>query len=296
MKLTNIFAQIILTTTAVLMSSCIADMRTALIKDNGIPIDSETKGKSLLATTWDKHGFENLRNHRTYSFQGLDVWKGMMGRMGKPWPEAKSQLQFKYALGTFDSQVHFKDGKRQGVTAGLQSWQYYETEPGSEVKFKPYNPRIGFGLSAYHYFFEMLDRLKRAPIIAYAGERVFNGQPYDLVFATWEKPSPHMQHDQYILYINRNTLMLDYAVYSLRDNYLKIPGYKAFYGSVKFSDYREVNGVLIPHRQTVFLNQPKKKEKKHIHQLLVSNFQFDSFDIKELYPDSTLEKLGDSKN
>ena len=281
---------------ALLMQGCMADIRTKLVKKEGITQTNEEKGKSLLKKAWKKHGYANLHNHQTYSFEGADIWKGMMGRMGKPWPEAKSTIAFKYAVGTFDSQAHFKDGKREGVIAGLQSWNYYEKEVGKGIEFKEMNKRIRFGLSAYHYFFEMLDRLERAPIISYAGEKKFNDTNYDLIFATWDKPEPHMKNDQYMLWINRNTGMLEYAEYTLRESYLKIPGYKAFYGSIKYDDFRNVDGVMIPHQQTVFLNSPSKKDKKHLHRLNVKNFEFDSFDLKELYPNPEIQKIGDSKS
>ncbi|OUS00399.1 hypothetical protein A9Q86_10535 [Flavobacteriales bacterium 33_180_T64] len=272
-----------------------ADMRTRIIKKEGINSSNETKGKRLLKTTWDKHGFSKLENHDTYSFTADDTWKGLMGKMGKPWPEAKSKLKFKYAINTFDSQVEFLNGKMQNTTAGLQSWQYYEKKEYKDIEFVEDNKRIIFGLSAYQYFFEMLDRLKNAPIISYAGEKEFNDISYDLIFVTWKDPKPHMEHDQYLLWINKNTQLLEYAVYSLRDNYLKIPGYKAFYGSIKFDDYKNIDGVLIPHKQTVFLNEPSKKDKRHLHQLIVKDFVFDDFDINELYPNSNLEKIGDNK-
>ncbi len=279
----------------ILLSSCMADLRTPLVKKEGISAKNQKIGKEIMEKAWQRHGFDNLRKHRVYSFHGKDIWRGMMGKIGKPWPEAKSEMDFKYAINTFDSQVAFNDGKRQGVIAGLQSWKYYEKEQDGKIIFQPYNKRIGFGLSAYHYFFEMLDRLKSVPIISYAGEREFNGQNYDLIFATWNKAEPHIEHDQYVLWINKTTGFLEYAVYTLRENYLKMPGYKAFYGSIKFMDLREIDGVLIPHKQIIFLNKPSKKEKKHLHQLDVSDFKFDSFELNELYPDPAISKIGDSK-
>ncbi|MDX2246203.1 MAG: DUF6503 family protein [Bacteroidia bacterium] len=278
------------------LPGCMADMRTTLIKKEGITELHVSKGKTLLEAAWKKHGFDSMAFHQTYSFNGTDTWKGMMGKMGKPWPDAISEIEFKYVIGTFDSQLKFKTGKRKGVLAGLQSWNYYEKEPEGELTFKPYDKRIGFGLSAYQYFLELPGRLKKAPLISYAGEKVFNENHYDLVFVTWEKPEPHMEHDQYLLWINKKTGMLDYAVYSLRDNFLKMPGYKAFYGSIYFSDFVEVEGVLIPHKQTVYLNSPSQNPEKYIHQMIVTDFQFDNFNAQELYPNPEIKSIGDAKS
>ena len=215
--------------------------------------------------------------------------------MGKVWPDATIDIRLQYAIGTFDSQVTFHSGKREGAKAGLQSWKYYEQEPGAKLKFADYNKRIAFGLSAYQYFFELLDRLKKAPIISYAGEHTFKGQHYDQVFVSWEKTEPHQQHDQYVLWINRESGMLDFALYTLRENFLKMPGSKAFYGSIQFKDWRPVDGILMPHTQLVYLNSPKEKEHKHLHKLTVSEFTFDNFSLEELYPDPELERIGDDK-
>jgi len=278
----------ILIVAAFIMQSCMADMRTALIKNEGITKENTQKGKGILEAAWRAHGFNELEKFKTYSFHASDTWRGMMGKMGKPWPEAKSELDFKFEIGTFNSQVTFLDGKRNGVSAGLLDWKYYEKEEGRDAEFVKVNKRINFALPAYHYFFEMVDRLKKAPIISYAGEKEFRGEKYDLVLCTWGTEKPHMEADQYIAWINKKTRMMDYSEYSLRENYLKVPGYKSFYGAIEMNDFQNIEGVMIPHEQIVYLNGIKKKEKKHVHKLIVSDFKFDNFDVKELYPDSTI--------
>lgn len=278
-----------------LLQGCMADIRTPLIEREGITASNTARGKMLLEKAWKKQGLDQLQQHRTYSFQGKDVWKGLMGKLGKPWPEAKVDLQFRYVIGTFDSQVSFLSGSRTGERAGLQSWRYYEVDPEGTLTFTDYNERIGFGLSAYQYFFELPDRLLRAPIISYAGEREFRGQWYDQVFVSWEQPEPHREHDQYVLWINRETGLLEFALYTLRETYLKMPGASAFYGSIQFADWQDIDGILIPHRQIVYLNRPKKKPEQHLHQLEIRDFAFDDFPQDQLYPDPALERLGDDK-
>lgn len=279
----------------ILFQSCIADLRPALIKNEGSTEVNKMKGEEILKEAWKKQGFDKLTQHETYSFHAKDTWKGMMGRMGKPWPEAKSTLFFKFEIGTFDSQVMYLDGVKQNTYAGLQSWNYYEFEEGEKpVKLKM-NKRARFGLSAYQYFFEMLDRLKNAPIISWAGTENFDGKEYDVIFITWQELKPHMGHDQYKLLINKQTKLLEYAIYTLRENYLKMPGGRAFYGSVKYADYRNIEGILIPHTQTVFLNKPKKKIEKNLHQLRVSGFHFNSFNLEVLKPFSDVMPAGNYK-
>lgn len=280
---------------SILLSSCIADIRTRLLKTEGLTGDNEKKGRAILERTWKKHGFDQFASFSSYSFEGKDVWKGLRGKMGKSWPEAQSDILFKYAARTFDAKALFKNGKRENTSAGLQSWNYYEIDPNGKLEFKKMNYRIRFGISAVQYFLELPDRLRQAPIISYGGHREFKGGEYDIVFATWEKLEPHMEHDQYQLWINRETGLLDFSVYTIRENWLKMPGYKMFYGSIEFGDYRRINGVLIPHELIVYVSKPKKKASKHLRRLNIENFQFDSFEVKELYPDPTIKSVGDSK-
>ncbi len=280
---------------SIVLQSCMADLRTTVIKKQGITEEHVAKGKSIIQEAWEKQGFGKLDQFDSYSFRAEDIWQGMMGKMGKPWPEAKSNMLFKFEVGTFDSQVKYLDGKKADYYAGLQSWNYYEFQEGQEPQKQKMNKRTRFGLSAYQYFFELLDRMKTAPIISWAGEESFNGEVYDIVFVTWHDPKPHMGNDQYKLLINKRTKLLDYAIYTLRENYLKMPGGRAFYGSVKYDDYRNIDGVLIPHTQTIFLNKPKEKIDKNLHQMTVHDFAFDSFDTKLLKPFADVVATGNSK-
>ena len=280
-----------------LLSGCkMVDLQTVDMKEDGLTSEAAQKGQALLEAAWKAQGMDKLHEHSTYSVTAEDEWRGLMGRMGKVWPEARSALHLKYAVGSFDSQVEFLDGKEEGLIAGLQSWNYYEIQPGEAVEFKEKaNARIRFGLSAYHYFFELTDRLKRAPIVTYAGEKEHKGKVYDVVFATWESTEPHMEHDQYRLWLDKETGMLEYSEYTVRENYFRPPGWKSFYGSIYFEDFREVDGIMIPFKQSVYLNSPNKKEQKYLHRLVVSDFAFDTFDVADLTMDAAIDLLGDSK-
>jgi len=285
---------ILLISIGFLLGSCMANLQPDLVKKHGIQKKNAEKGKEILSKAWKTQGLDNLKSHQTYSFIATDAWKGMMGSIGKPWPEKHMQIQFKYEVGTFNGQLNFLSGKRKGEIAGLQSWKYYEKNK-HDLKFLTTDKKLAFGLSAYQYFMELADRLRKAPIISFAGTKSFNGNNYNLVFVTWETTAPHKGHDQYILWINQKTEMLEYAEFTLRDNYLNMPGSGAFYGSIKYADFKQINGVLIPHKQTVFMNAPNKEDRKHLHELIITEFKFDDFDVEELHPNPNLKKLGDEK-
>lgn len=274
---------------AIFSQSCgIYDLRSKDIKRNGIQQVNIDKGKQLLDKAWKAQGMDKLSNHKTYSYNGKDTWKGMMGTMGKIWKDKNTELTFQSKIGTFDSQVTFLDGKDRGTSSGLQNWKFYDLNNDKTTfsdKDAKKNRRKVFGIAAYQYFGEMIDRLRNVPIISYAGEKEFRGQQYDLVFCTWYKPEPHMEHDQYMVWINKKTGLMDYTQYTIRESYLKPPGYKKIGGAVEFTDLKDVDGILIPHHQIVYAMTLRKKQKKNLHELIISDFKFDSFEESELQVD-----------
>jgi hypothetical protein len=290
----------VLLLTAILIQSCgIYDLRTKSIKNEGITTENANKGKEILERAWKKQGYDKLSDHKVYAYHGSDTWKGALGKMGQIWPDMKAEMDFKYQIGTFDGQVTFVDGKQSGDIAGLQNWNYYEISK-NDTLFKDedhrQNRRMVFGIAAFQYFTEMVDRIRNAPIISYAGQDEMRGQAYDLVFCTWGSPEPHMAHDQYMAWINKNTGMMDFTQYTLRESYLKPPGYKMIGGGVEFTDFREIGGTMIPHEQLVYAIKLKKNPKRNLHRLIISDFEFDGFAVDDLRVDQNIEAGGDFKN
>ncbi len=293
MKLRAIKLSAVLLISTFGLQSCLADIRTGLVKNEGVNNTSTVKGKAILESAWKKQGLDKLAQHKVYSFTGNDTWKGAMGKMGKIWPNSIASLNFRYQIGTFDGQVQFLDGDRKDETVGLQNWNYYVI--GKDTTFQDQNKRHVFGIAAFQYFSEMLDRLRNAPIISYAGESEFRGQTYDLVFCTWHQEKAHQEADQYIAWINKKTGMMEFTQYTIRENYLKMPGYKAFYGGVEFSNFKSVDGIMIPHEHTIYVLDLKKNKTKFLHQLKIKEFNFDNFDAEELILDKSIKTGGDYK-
>ena len=291
-KITNLGLLLLI----VFISSCkVADVRTTYMKkDTGTEKISEEKGKALLKEAWLAQGFDKLNNFTTYQVEAVDHWKGTLGKMGNLWGDSNNKpITMKFVVGSFDAQVEFKEGKRAGQKAGMQSWNYYEqATPDSKVEFKKTNKRHGFGMAAYQYFFEFGDRLSKAPIIRYAGTKEYDGNTYDIVFATWGSVKANPDYDQYQLWINRKTKLIEISIFTIRESYL--PGAKGLPGVIRFSDFRDVQGVKIPFISEIFSFKPKES-RKYLHRLTVSEFKFDAFPSSDLYPDKSIKPIGDDK-
>ena len=272
---------------ALLFQSCLHDVRPRILKREGITAANTIKGKQILDQVWKKQGGDKLAQHQVYSFRGFDTWQGPLAKIGRFWPDLATTLDFRFQVDTLDGQLTFVDGERQGTIIGLHNANYYEIKNGETEFLDRYaksNVRAAFGLFGVQYFSELLGRLRQAPIISYAGKQAFNDKQYDLVFCTWGKPEPHIGNDQYLLWINQETGLLDYVEYSVREPHVKPPGYKMIGGALEYADYREIDGVLIPHDQIVYSIKKKANQNKFLHRWTISDFQFDSFHVERLKP------------
>lgn len=52
-------------------------------------------------------------------------------------------------------------------------------------------------------------RMNSANIAEFIGEKIWNGNEYNLVFATWNTIKPNHKFDQYIIWINKKTNLID---------------------------------------------------------------------------------------
>lgn len=277
---------------ALLVSSCLSSVTNKTVKKEGV--SKKDKAVSILNEAWKAHGFDKMNSKQVYEITAADDWKGLMGKIGKLWPEQKQEMKLQYAFGTFDSRVTFLEGKKKGEQRGLQSWKYYTIPNGDSIpKFKKRaHEKTEFGLAAFQYFFELMDRLKDLELVAYAGEKEFKGNKYDLVFVTWHKLKTHNRHDQYMLWINKETKMMDYVHFTVHGT--AFPG-NTITGSNEFTSFKSIDGVQIPFEQIIYIGSPKTDQSKYLHKLTVSDFKFDSFDKELLYPNKEVKSTGDSK-
>lgn len=289
----NLGSRIILVFGLIVSVGCRSDIRTKMVKQNGVTEDGTAKGKEILDRAWKAHGFENLKNHTVYSFNGHDLWKGPLSPISKLWPDKDMRLHFKYEIGTFDGQVKYLSGKHKDEVKGLQNWNYYEID--SDTTFMKPNSKVQFGIAAFQYFTEMIDRLRQAPIIVYAGEDEMRGQKYDLVFCTWNSTKPDKDLDQYMAWVNKETGLLEFTQYTIRENFLHMPGAKLFYAGVEYSNIKSIDDILIPHTQTVYNFNLKENSKRFLHKMEISDFKFDTFPLSDLKISKDIDKSGDFK-
>lgn len=268
-----------------------ADLRTDALKENGLTESAAERGRELLQEVARTHGLDAWREHATLQYEAVDhfAWGWLSQEW---WPANPQRFRARTVLGTFTSRVRLLDGPQRGTTWGIQQWQAYAQSAPNEPIRRSESTAIEFYLPTLHYFTELPFRLLRADVVVYAGTRSLNGQPYDLVLVTWDQLAPSLEHDQYLLWIDRETKRLEICRYTLRD------AYDWATGTIFFDDYRTVQGVSVPFRQTVTLAGPTgvdlPVDENYFHQLRLSSARFDAVPASHLVVD-TLDAPADTK-
>ncbi|MEM9547185.1 MAG: hypothetical protein AAGA77_14485 [Bacteroidota bacterium] len=277
-----------------LLSSCkVKDLRTEFAKETTLEL-SEKRGRDLLERTYLKMGYNHMENVTTYEAKSYFDWKwpwSWMPMNALPGNKGNT-IKFKFVTKTFDGSVEYLEGRKTGNIYGLQSWQSYEIKKDKPLK-KVKGKRRKWGLATYHYITELPIRIRDAEIVKYAGEKEFEGQHYDLVFATWGEEKPHDEHDQYLIYINKESGMIDLVELTVNDFFLPMPNNMKD-ATVRIERSETFIGTYLPEMVYIQLGQPKKKS-KHVYKYSMFDYQFDHFPEELLYPIEDLEKVGDSK-
>ena len=275
--------------TILAVQSCkIADLRTSELNPN-LP-SREDKAIQLLDVVIKKYQLDKLEEAETYSLTAVDNWKGLYAVVN-PFPKDNEPMEMRFRPSSFDGQFNYINARNKTIY-GVQSFKHYRINQKGELSFKK-KKSITFTLPAIQYFFELPLRLKKAPILKYAGVREFENRTYDLVFATWDKVEPHKTNDQYLLYFDKETGHLAFANYTVRGIYLPAP--RNLYGSIRFEDLKQdKSGITYPGKLYIQLNT-LKKAKRAFHTISISNLEINSFPLSTLYPSEDFIFLGDSK-
>lgn len=277
-----------------------ADVRTPEVERASA--ESARQGRELLERTAQRHGLDAWNRHETLVTTATDLWP-----RGGWWPMPEQRFRSELLLGTFTSRVELLDGTAAGEIRGIQSWAPYRRSPGAERVTFLEEPatEITFYLPTLQYFTELPFRALSAEIVLNAGEAEHRGRSYERVFVTWGAAEPHIEDDQYLLWIDKETGLVEMVRYTVREFLPMTKGLthalmKALgAGTIHFDDYREIDGVMLPFAQTVTLAEPSLTQYPvsgtFHHRLELEDARFDTVPPETLTPDPSRPKPADSK-
>jgi hypothetical protein len=268
-----------------------ADLRTPPLKEHGLTDAAAQRGRELLTQTAEAHGLAAWRGHHTLEITAVDEWAGGWMAQGW-WPKTHQRFRMQMILDSFTSRVELLNGPAAGEVWGVQAWRGYKQSAAADtITFSDAKP-LTFYLPTLHYFTELPFRLLNANIAAYAGVRTHRGRTYDLVLVTWHRVAPQLDVDQYLLWIGRESRLIEKCRYTLRD------AYDWAAGTIHYDDYRMVDGVYVAFRQTVTLDPVDETEypldEHFFHQLVLEQARFDTVDQEALIMDAS-RPVGDHK-
>lgn len=239
-------------------------------------------------------GLDALTETETYVVQTRFDWHGAWGLMpmnALPGNKGK-QMEMRLATGTFDGQVEWLEGRREGLTRGLQSWQGYR-QRDDEALVQRGSARTDWGIATYHYLLEAPLNARGAEIVRYAGETTFEGEDYDLVYVTWGSVEPNREFDRFLLYIHQDTRHLDLMEVTINDFFLPMP--RGMQHATAFYAWEETDiGAYMPSHLT-FQLKGARNPRSHVYALTLEDYAFDSIPVESLYPIEGLPFYGQAK-
>ena len=237
-----------------------ADIRNNIVKQ-GITEQSTAKGKELLGKYEEASGgFDKWSSYKTGTFTQTADWYGK----GKHWTIDPQQYSLTAELGTMDGELTLIDGPMAGKTWTTKAGKVHAIEENGD-KVPDYHEIMTHSFPYKTYWFQFPFKVREADFISYAGTREIEGQNYEALFVTWHSEEPNTEFDQYILYLNPDTYLLDYLEFTLRD-------FNQFAtGIVKNWNFQESGCITLPMSMSVttgLLAKPMQKlHENHYHEI-----------------------------
>lgn len=270
----------ILIASVTLFQSCkLADIRT----DEVIAKSPDKDGKQLIEQMNESHGSAHWDSIETYSIQMTDEFYGV-GKLVNPFPKNVGQMDMSFIPGSFSSRATFMDNKWNGKVWGIQSWKTFGGTTSSLEFHKKNDKNVEFWLPTYQYLIELPKRIAEGTIIQYGGSRTIGDHSFDLVFVSWNDQKPQKDIDQYVLWIDSKTHLLNFVQYTVRDQ----GGFVN--ATLEYADYHTADGLKVPATMNVRLKDDM--EGKIMHTMKLSNIQIDAVSKEAVQLDPTMGTKG----
>ena len=260
---------------SIIVGGCLADIRPPAVKENGLVNQAEIDGRALLKKVEKLYGGREAFLLKTsVNAIASDRWPGLLPRtFFMPWYKNDQKFNLKWLITTDNARLEFIEEPHRGEVWGIQNWATYIQKAGSEKPVFRQDDDIKFWLPTLEYFIEAPFRLSQAQIVQYAGEKIVNQKVYQLVFISWGEPGPQKTIDQYLVYINKATGLVDYLTYTVRDMMPFITGI------MHYSNHKIIDGILVPHLLTVVNDF---NDHDVLHEMTIHSLEFDKKPDKKM--------------
>ena len=166
-----------------------------------------------------------------------DAWNSTIIRWLTPLDQNEQHFRANLKLFHKGIEFTFLDGDQKGKTIGFDG-ESYHYEGGRKIYEK--SAAVSLYLGPLQNYMEWHRTLMNKKKLTLLGEKDVNSRSYWVVYATEGNASELDQHDQFLIYINKNSNTIDYIEFTMR----KLM--KSYVGVVHYQQYRRVKGMLMP--------------------------------------------------
>ena len=252
-----------------ILSSCLSDLRPKEFRDSSnYTEENHQKGVEILARYAQVSGQKKWDRINSYTIYLNDDFFGLMGKYAQPFGNKKNQFRLDYYPLENSGTLKFLNGKNKDQLWGYNEGSTYIKENSNDPPVDVDKKAIKFWIPTYQYFIELPFRISNADIIYYAGEEKYGLTLYDKVFVSWKQAAPQKKIDQYMLWVNQNTGLVDRMQYTIRDQGA------SFKGTAFVEEHTSHRGIIIPAVFKVYLREGGRRP-LHImrpHSFVISDF------------------------
>jgi len=132
--------------------------------------------------------------------------------------------------------------------------------------------RFRFFVASIRHLLDFVFEMRSADVVQFAGFAKWKQQDYARVYMTWGDPEPSFKMDQYVLWINKRTHLMDRFDCTGR-GVLPVIRNPFIVCRVEFEGYRKVNGMQVPSKITVY--KAGTQEVVHGYQIHSASYTFE---------------------
>ncbi|MEM6807426.1 MAG: hypothetical protein AAF696_38865 [Bacteroidota bacterium] len=164
-------------------------------------------GKFYLEKAQSAHGMDVWLKQDSISFEIHQHIQDALAKF-KLAPGEKSEPQY--------HMISFPKNRQASYYESIKTEPSYFIACDDKGTYKKIDRSLSYGHSNIHFFYYAIQHLLEFPfemgtadILEYIGEDEMNNQSYELVFASWESLKPSLEYDQYIIWVNKKTGLID---------------------------------------------------------------------------------------
>ena len=193
-------------------------------------------------------GKEKWLNYRKGSFIQVADWYGRKKVSG--WDTLPQRYEMTTFLGTGNCQLTLLNGPNKGVVWGIEKQKTFRVNSNGE-KYYLENAKQADKLIFKDYWFQLPFRIGEASILIYGGKETVNNEIYDVVYATWGSEKANSDYDQFLLYLDQESRLIEYLYFTVRD---KMKGARL---TTRFDNFKSVDQMILAHDQYVQYGRPQ---------------------------------------